>query len=165
MPGHKITTRIQLLSLPATALVAAALLAPGVAGNATAAQKGRTMLQSGGAAMMMPVMDPAKGRKLFASRGCVLCHSVNGVGGSTGPSFDVTGTPSNINPFTFAARMWRGAEAMIALQSEDLGYQIDVDGEELGHISAFAYDRAQQKKFSVRDVPRSVLKLMKDRNL
>ena len=34
-----------------------------------------------GPRLIMPMMNPARGRKLFASKGCVTCHSINGVGG------------------------------------------------------------------------------------
>ena len=36
----------------------------------------------------MPPIDPARGRKVFVEKGCVACHSVNGVGGDIGPSLD-----------------------------------------------------------------------------
>ena len=129
------------------------------------ADKGPGLFESRGPKLTMPTLNPARGRKLFAARGCVVCHSVNGVGGRIGPSFDISTFAPYENPFEFAARMWRGAEAMIALQNEDLGYQIDIDGEELGDITAFAYDRAEQRKFSERDIPRDILKLMKLRRL
>ncbi len=27
-------------------------------------------------------MDPMRGRQLFVSKGCIACHSINGVGGN-----------------------------------------------------------------------------------
>lgn len=30
--------------------------------------------------LAMPEMDPARGRKVSAEKGCVVCHSVNGIG-------------------------------------------------------------------------------------
>lgn len=58
------------------------------------AQQGTTMMQDGamrpmmGAGLVLPQMDAAKGRELFASKGCVVCHSVNGVGGEDAPALD-----------------------------------------------------------------------------
>src|SRR3546814_3672335 len=73
-----------------------------------------------GPGLMMPSMDAARGRQLFASKGCVVCHSVNGVGGENAPPLDASTMSMPMNPFEFAARMWRGAEAMVALQREEL---------------------------------------------
>ena len=155
-------SRFTILAVAVTALAA-------VASTSIQAQhagrKGPSMLNPEGPSLRMPMLDSRRGRKLFASRGCVLCHSVNGVGGETGPSLDAARSMPMASPFTFAAKMWRGAEAMIALQDEELGYQIDLDGEELGHITAFAHDYGEQKKFSERDIPREILRLMKARNL
>ncbi len=112
---------------------------------------------SAGPLLALPVMDPARGRKLFASKGCVVCHSVNGVGGEDAPPFDMTEMPGRyMNPFDFAARMWRGAETMIAMQNEELGHQIELNGQELADIIAFAHDPKEQKKFSAADIPAQV---------
>ena len=77
---------------------------------------GRGMMGQG--MLRMPQMDPARGRKLFASKGCVACHSVNGIGGEHAPPLDATTMEPLMNPFEFAAKMWRGAEAMIYLQRD-----------------------------------------------
>jgi mono/diheme cytochrome c family protein len=69
--------------------------------------------------LFLPQMDAAAGRALFAAKGCVLCHSVNGVGGSDAPALDANLMDSPMNPFDFAANMWRGSEAMVALQREE----------------------------------------------
>jgi len=74
----------------------------------------------------MPAMDPARGRRLFASKGCVVCHSVNGVGGEDAPPLDASTMNPRMNPFEFAAKMWQGAEPMIYLQREELGEQIEL---------------------------------------
>lgn len=124
---------------------------------ATAADEVTETNGSPGPLLAIPIMDPARGRKLFASKGCVVCHSVNGVGGEDAPSFDVTAMPGRyMNPFDFAARMWRGAEPMIAMQNEELGHQIELNGQELAEIIAFAHDPEEQKKFSAADIPAQV---------
>jgi len=110
--------------------------------------------------LAMPIMNPARGRKLFASKGCVVCHSINGVGGEDAPTLDFTMADRFMNPFDFTARMWRGAEAMIAMQREELGDQIEFTGQELADIIAFAHDPAEQKLFSEADIPERIKKLM-----
>src|SRR3546814_13658069 len=77
---------------------------------------------------MMPSMEAAVGRQLFASKGCGVCHSGNGVGGEDAPPLDASTMSMPMNPFEFAARMWRGAEAMVALQREELGEPIELTG-------------------------------------
>ena len=67
--------------------------------------KGRGMMGQG--MLRLPQMDPARGRKLFASKGCVTCHSINGVGGEDATPLDAHTMPSMMNPFEFAAKMWR----------------------------------------------------------
>ena len=78
--------------------------------------------------LILPPMDAAQGRLLFASKGCVVCHSINGVGGQDAPMLDAEFMDLPMNPFEFAARMWRGAGAMVALQQDELGGQIELDG-------------------------------------
>jgi len=110
--------------------------------------------------LMMPSMDPARGRILFARKGCVVCHAVNGIGGTDAVSLDATSMQPRMNPFEFAARMWRGAEAMIYLQREELGEQIEFTGDELADIIAFTHSLEEQKKFSPADIPARMKELM-----
>ncbi|MFZ5790106.1 MAG: c-type cytochrome [Pseudomonadota bacterium] len=106
--------------------------------------------------LMMPSMDAARGRKLFASKGCVVCHSVNGIGGTDGAPLDASNMAGMTNPFDFVANMWRGAEPMIALQEDELGGQVEFTGQELGDIIAFLHHEAEQKKFSNADIPPNI---------
>jgi cytochrome c2 len=87
----------------------------------------------------MPPMDPARGRQVFIQKGCVACHSVNGVGGDLGPALNAADMPSPMNSFEFAARMWRGAQAMTALHLADL--------------VAFAHDGEEQAKLTRDQIP------------
>lgn len=44
--------------------------------------------------LTMPEIDASKGSELFASKGCVVCHSVNSVGGTDAPPrTPITWTP------------------------------------------------------------------------
>lgn len=101
----------------------------------------------------MPPMDPARGRQVFVQKGCVACHSVNGVGGDLGPALNAADMPSPMNSFEFAARMWRGAQAMTALQEDLLGEVISLDGQDLADLVAFAHDAEEQRKLTMDQVP------------
>jgi len=150
------------------ALSALALTAMGTSGLAASnkgvihkvpAVKG-TML---GKHLFLPRMDPRKGKMLFASKGCVTCHSINGVGGDDAPHLDAKTMPKVMNPFDFVAKMWRAAPAMIAAQNDELGHQILFTGQELADIIAFVHDPKTQKTFTLNDVPEKVrAKIMSD---
>lgn len=124
--------------------------------------QGQGMMGQGmmGPGLMMPNMDAARGRELFASKGCVVCHSVNGLGGEDAPPLDASTMPMPMNPFEFAAKMWRGAEAMVALQREELGEPIQLSGGELADIIAFVHHAEEQKRFSESDIPPRIKDLM-----
>ncbi len=113
-----------------------------------------------GPRLIMPIMNSARGRKLFASKACVTCHSINGVGGHDAPPFDAHTMEPYMNPFEFAARMWRGAATMIAVQEDALGFQIEFTGEELADIIAFVHDDEEQHKFTEADIPPEIWPLM-----
>lgn len=132
----------------------------GMMGQGTMGQgmMGQGMMGQG--MLRMPQMDPARGRKLFASKGCVACHSINGVGGKDAPPLDATTMDRMMNPFEFAAKMWRGAEAMIVLQRDELGEQIEFTGDDLADIIAFTHHPEEQKRFSEADVPPRILELI-----
>ena len=106
-----------------------------------------------GLRLVLPVVDSERGRQLFVTKGCVYCHAVNGIGGKAAPAFDSDSAAPTVDLAGFIARMWGGAQAMIELQEMDLGYQIALTGDELGHLAAFANDPAEQKRFSEDQVP------------
>ena len=110
--------------------------------------------------VLLPEMNAQEGRRLFAAKGCVVCHSINGVGGTDAPMLDAEFMDSPMNPFEFAARMWQGAEAMVALQRDELGDVIELNGEELAEIIAFVHDPDEQAKFSNADIPENIEAMM-----
>lgn len=116
-----------------------------------------TMMATG---LIMPEMNAAEGRRLFASTGCVVCHSINGVGGTDAPMLDADFMDTPMNPFEFAARMWRGAEAMVELQRAELGDVIELNGDELAAIIAFVHDAEEQARFSEDDIPEEIEAMM-----
>jgi hypothetical protein len=114
---------------------------------------GQGMMMPGMNRLMMPQMDPSRGRKLFASKGCVACHAVNGVGGHDATPLDAHTMDRMMSPFDFIAKMWRMAPAMIYAQEEALGEQILFTGEEIADIIAFVHHDEEQHKFSEADIP------------
>ena len=102
--------------------------------------------------MRMPSMNPTRGRKLFVSKGCVACHAINGVGGHDATNLDAHTMQPMMNPFEFAAKMWRMAPAMIYAQEEALGEQILFTGDELADIIAFVHNDEAQHGFGESDL-------------
>ncbi len=113
-----------------------------------------------GPGLLMPDFDAEWGRALFGSKGCAACHSVNGVGGQDAPTLDFDTAAGPMDPFDFVAKMWRGAEAMIYMQQDELGAQIELTGAELAAIVAFAHDPVQQQLFSMDDIPENIAKII-----
>lgn len=126
--------------------IATALLAVLAAGAALAQEPT-------GSSFSLPVPDAERGRTLFVNKGCVVCHSVNGVGGQAGPTLHATEPAGVFDPLDFAARMWRGADAMLALQNSEFGYQIELSGQDIADLAAFAESHDQQRDFSEDEIP------------
>ena len=103
--------------------------------------------------LVVPPMNSDRGADLFMEKGCVVCHSVNGVGGDIGPSLNASDMPEPMNTFEFAARMWRGAPVMAQMQEDLLGEMINLTGQDLADIIAFAHDEGRQSRISRNDIP------------
>ncbi len=103
--------------------------------------------------LITPIVDADRGRQLFVTKGCVLCHAVNGAGGIAAPTLDAEGGSEPLDLMGFVVRMWNGAQAMIELQALELGYQIELNGEEIGHLAAFAASPSAQRGFSLEEIP------------
>lgn len=154
--------------LLAVGLSAGALEAHQAQSGSTASDQGTqqgqempgNMRSMSGMRLMMPAMDPVRGRKLFASKGCVACHAVNGIGGHDATPLDSHEMDRVMNPFDFAAKMWRMAPAMIYAQEEALGEQITFTGDELASIIAFVHSDEEQHHFSEADITPEVRKMM-----
>jgi len=48
--------------------------------------------------LVLPPMDPIHGKQLFASKGCVVCHSINDVGGTDAPDIGAASMTETMNP-------------------------------------------------------------------
>lgn len=151
-------------SLKAAAPILAALvLGAALASPAFAQEKPAAMSEThrpAGVRLAMPMMNAERGMYLFASKGCVSCHAVNGVGGHDATSLDAHTMNLVMNPFEFVAKMWRMAPAMIAAQEEVLGHQILFTGEEIADIIAFVHDDAHQHEFTEAMIPHDMRKMM-----
>jgi mono/diheme cytochrome c family protein len=119
----------------------------------TAEQQTRVLALLQDTGVVMPPMDAERGRHLFVEKGCIACHSVGGVGGDLGPALNAADMPRPMNAFEFAARMWRGAGAMIALQEDLLGGAIALDGQDLADLVAFAHDAEEQARLTEDQIP------------
>ncbi|MCI5048372.1 MAG: cytochrome c [Aquisalinus sp.] len=100
----------------------------------------------------VPEVNARRGRILFTVKGCVICHQVNGVGGTAAPTLSASRQPDSINPLTFTARMWRGAAAMTQLQNIELGYTIELDDQDFADLAAFAESPEEQALFTLDSV-------------
>ena len=143
------------------ALLCGFLVAQSVWDNSTVAQDDYEMTPPS-FSILYPNIDPLRGKDLFVEQKCVLCHSINGVGGELAPSLDAEDNRREVDLLDFAARMWRGSYAMVELQAAELDYQIQLGGQEIGDIAAFAYDLEIQKSFSIDDVPSETQKQILD---
>jgi len=112
--------------------------------------------------VVLPAMNPQRGRALFANKGCVVCHSINGVGGFDAAPLDASTMDPEKNPFEFFARMLAAMSPMIAMQEDRLGHQVELDAGELGDLVAFVYDEATQKSFSEKDIPEDMARIMEN---
>ncbi len=154
-------------SLKAAAHIFAALVLSAALASALSAQEQPVRPQAKGeehrpanVRLAMPMMNAERGMYLFASKGCVACHAVNGVGGHDAGNLDAHTMDPVMHPFEFVAKMWRMAPAMIAAQEEVLGQQILFTGEEIADIIAFVHDDAQQHQFTEAMIPPAVRKMM-----
>ena len=111
---------------------------------------------------LLTIGEAERGKQQFVAKGCVVCHSVNGVGGRVGPALGLGKLQEAIDVFSMMARMWQGASTMIVLQEMQLGYQIDLTGDELADIVSFLSNRAAQESFSEEDVPPEIRRWMMD---
>ena len=126
------------------------------AGLALALAGGAGAQEPVGSAMSLPVPDAERGKDLFVNKGCVVCHSVNGVGGRAAPPLDATEPAGGFDRIDFAARIWGGAEAMIALHDMEFGYRIELTGREIADLAAFSENHAVQATFTEADIPETI---------
>ncbi|MGH1482879.1 MAG: c-type cytochrome [Geminicoccales bacterium] len=106
--------------------------------------------------IVLPLIDADQGRRLFVAKGCFLCHAVNGIGGAAAPSLNAPENVGQLDLMSFVARMWAGASAMLELQSKELGYEIELSGNEIADLAAFAASSEAQRTFSMEEIPETM---------
>jgi cytochrome c len=153
---------VQNFGVRTTGFAIALLLGMGLAsdamGNHVASSESMEAIH--GARLVIPLMNPDRGKELFVSKGCVACHAINGVGGHDAPPMDAHRGMGLVNPFDFAAMMWNHAPAMVAAQEEALGEQVYFTGQELADIIAFMHDDTAQHSFDEHDMTPQAKKMM-----
>ncbi len=112
--------------------------------------------------LIFPAFDPALGRKLFAEKGCVVCHMMNGIGGEDGPNLSYGQYDTPVNAMEVASDLWEKASIMIPAQQDELGAQIKLSPTELAGIIAFLADKNEQSHFKKSDIPAKILKDMEN---
>lgn len=162
------------LSVPRWSLVVACLvvglLGFGLPLSAEAQQRAGTAVETrlpveGLPDLVIPPLDPRQGRRLFAERACVVCHTIGGVGGRGGGALGGRSRPETLDLLDFVAGMWRGGLPMLHSQRALFGAEVDLTGEEIGHLIAFLTDPGEQALFSEKDIPEFILAFMKRHNL
>ncbi len=139
------------LSPRCLATAAAMLAATVMLDGATTAIQAQTA--SDALVVEFPSVNSALGRELFVTKGCVICHAINGVGGLAAPPLEAEGRSSTVDVAGFAARMWRGAGPMVWLQTLEMGYQIDLTGEDIANLAGFVQDVREQANFTEESLP------------
>jgi mono/diheme cytochrome c family protein len=87
--------------------------------------------------VLSPSQDPLAGSRVFGSKGCVKCHSVNGVGGKVAPDLARTMRPRSF--VDLATAMWNHLPNMTD-RMKQLGIaRPQLDAKEAGDLVGFLY--------------------------
>lgn len=96
-----------------------------------------TSTDAGAQPLFSATQDPLAGSRVFGAKGCVKCHSVNGVGGKIGP--DLGRIPQPRSFYDLATAMWNHLPRMTARMKE-LGIQRPrLDAREAADLIAFLF--------------------------
>jgi cytochrome c len=81
--------------------------------------------------------DPARGARLFVSKGCVKCHALKGEGGKIGP--DLGKIDLGDTQLDLAAKVWNHIPSMISGMERMRMVKPTLNGREFSEISAYLY--------------------------
>lgn len=81
--------------------------------------------------------DPARGQRMFVSKGCVACHAVRGAGGRIGPDLGRSSVKGSF--YEIVAAMWNHAETMADKMDELRLVRPRFEGSEMTDLLAFLY--------------------------
>ena len=86
----------------------------------------------------LPIGSPREGAELFQKKGCVHCHAVKGLGGTSGPDLGSAGS-SRSHPDQLVVAMWNHAPRMWKrMQAEHLDYP-RLDDQEMADVFAYLF--------------------------
>jgi cytochrome c2 len=80
--------------------------------------------------------DPLAGAQVFGAKGCVKCHSINGVGGKVGPDLAKISRPRTF--FDLAADMWNHLQKMSG-KWQEFGVRPRLDSREAANLVGFLF--------------------------
>lgn len=84
-----------------------------------------------------PTQDPVTGAHIFRAKGCVQCHSINGVGGKDGPDLGRIEQPRSF--YDLAAAMWNHLPQMAKRMWPSRVDRPYLTPNEMSDLSAFLY--------------------------
>ena len=87
--------------------------------------------------LFSPTQDPLAGSRVFGTKGCVKCHSINGVGGKVGP--DLGRIPRPRSFYDFATSLWNHAPQMAGRMAQLGISRPQLDAREAGDLAAFLF--------------------------
>jgi mono/diheme cytochrome c family protein len=87
--------------------------------------------------VMSPSQDPLAGSRVFGSKGCIKCHSVNGVGGKVAPDLARTMRPRSF--VDLATAMWNHLPQMTERMKQLGIVRPQLDSKEAGDLVGFLY--------------------------
>lgn len=95
-----------------------------------------TLISSFALAQILPE-DPARGARLFVSKGCVKCHALKDEGGKIGP--DLGKIDLGDTQLELAAKVWNHIPSMVSGMVRARMVKPTLTGQEFSEISAYLY--------------------------
>ena len=96
-----------------------------------------SFMGSSGRAQTLIPEDPAKGARLFVSKGCIRCHAFKGEGGKTGPDFGRVDLGNTL--LDLASKLLNHIPPMVQGMERMRMTKPNLTGEEITDISAYLY--------------------------